>query len=102
MLCDALHIGGDRIETRVVSGWEAIMSNRGTAAVELGAVIALLVGMAIAKRAHDARAPVTQPLNREQPLLSSATEARLLRDRQQLNKYFLQNSRDRPARLNLD
>jgi hypothetical protein len=78
------------------------MSNRGTAVVELGAVIALFVGMVIAKRAHDgARAPVTLPLNREQPLLS-ATEARRLSDRQQLNKYFLQNWRDRPARPNLD
>ena len=73
------------------------MSNRGAAAIELGAVIALLVGMAIAKQ----RAPVTQPLNREQPLLS-ATEARRLSDRQQLNKYFLQNWRDRPAQPNLD
>jgi hypothetical protein len=38
----------------------------------------------------DPGAPAPQPFNREQPLLSSATEARLLRDRQQLNKYFLQ------------
>jgi hypothetical protein len=76
------------------------MWNRGAAAIELGAVIALLVGMAIAKRAHDARAPVTQPLNREQ--LLSATEARRLSDSQQLNKYFLQNWRDRPTRPNLD
>ncbi len=72
------------------------MSNRGAAAIELGAVIALLVGMAIAKQ----RAPVTQPLN-QQPLLS-ATEARRLSDRQQLNKYFLQNWRDRPAQPHLD
>jgi hypothetical protein len=43
----------------------------------------------------------TQPLNREQPLMS-ATEARRLNDRQQLNKYFLQNWRDRPTRPNLD
>jgi hypothetical protein len=77
------------------------MWNRGAAAIELGAVIALLVGMAIAKRAHDARAPVTQPLNREQ-LLLSATEARRLSDSQQLNKYFLQNWRDRPTRPNVD
>ena len=79
------------------------MSNRGIAAIELGAVIALFVGLAIAKIAYDgaARAPVTQPLARAQSLLS-ATEVRLLRDRQQLNKYFLQNSRDRPGRPNLD
>ena len=78
------------------------MSNRrGAAAIEFGAVIAVLVAMAIAKRAHDARAPVTQPLNREQ-LLLSATEARQVSDRQQLNKYFLQNSRARPTRPNLD
>jgi hypothetical protein len=77
------------------------MSNRrGAAAIEVGAVIAVLVAMAIAKRAHDARAPVTQPLNRDQ-LLLSATEAPLS-DRQQLNKYFLQNWRARPTRPNLD
>jgi hypothetical protein len=47
-------------------------------------------------------APVTQPLiNREQPGLSP-TEAQRLSDRQQLNKYFLQNWRDRPTRPNLD
>ena len=72
------------------------MSNRGAAVIELGAVIALLVGMAIAKQ----RTPFTQPLN-QQPLLS-ATEAQRLSDRQQLNKYFLQNWRDRPAQPNLD
>ena len=33
---------------------------------------------------------VTQTLNREQPWFS-ATEAQRLRDRQQLNKHFLQN-----------
>ena len=77
------------------------MSNRGAAAIELGAVIALLVGIAIAKRALDASAPVTQPLNREQPLLS-ATESQRLSDRQQVNRYFLQNWRDRPTRPNFD
>ena len=78
------------------------MSNRGTAAIELGAVIALFVGLAIAKSAYDgARAPVTQPLSRAQSLLS-ATEVRRLSDLQQLNKYFLQNWRDRPTRPNLD
>ena len=35
-----------------------------------------------------------------QPL--SSTEARRLSERQQLNKYFLQNWRDRPTRPNLD
>jgi hypothetical protein len=44
---------------------------------------------------------VTQPLNREQPLGSTA-EARRLSERQQLNKYFLQNWRDRPTRPTLD
>jgi hypothetical protein len=34
--------------------------------------------------------------------LSSTTEARRLSERQQLNKYFLQNWRDRPMRPNLD
>jgi hypothetical protein len=78
------------------------MWNRGTAAIELGAVIALFVGLAIAKSAYDgARAPVTQPLSRAQSLLS-ATEVRRLSDLQQLSKYFLQNWRDRPTRPNLD
>jgi hypothetical protein len=86
----------------VACGWEATMSNRGTAAIELGAVIALFVGLAIAKSAYDgARAPVTQPLSRAQSLLS-ATEVRRLSDLQQLNKYFLQNWRERPTRPNLD
>jgi hypothetical protein len=75
---------------------EAIMSNHG-AAIEIGTVIAILAGMAIAKQ----RLPVTQPLNREQPLLSAA-ESQRLSDRQQVNRYFLQNWRDRPARPNFD
>ena len=78
------------------------MWNHGAAAVELGVVIALFVGLAIAKLAYDdAMAPVTQPLNRAQPLLS-ATEVRRLSDHRELNKYFLQNWRDRPTRPNLD
>jgi hypothetical protein len=74
---------------------EAIMSNPRAAAIEIGAVIAILVAMALVKQ----RMPVTQPLNREQPLLS-ATES--LSDRQQVNRYFLQNWRDRPTRPNFD
>jgi hypothetical protein len=76
---------------------EAIMSNHGAAAIEIGTVIAILAGMAIAKQ----RLPVTQPLNREQPLLSTA-ESQRLSDRQQVNRYFLQNWRDRPTRPNFD
>jgi hypothetical protein len=55
---------------------EAIMSNHGAAAIEIGTVIAILAGMAIAKQ----RLPMTQPLNREQPLLST-TESQRLSDR---------------------
>ena len=73
------------------------MSNHGAAAIEIGTVIAILAGMAIAKQ----RLPVTQPLNREQPLLSTAASQRLS-DRQQVNRYFLQNWRDRPTRPNFD
>ena len=65
------------------------MSNRGSAAIELGAVIAVFVGLAIVKSAYDGgRAPVTQPLSRAQ----SPTE---VSDLQQLNKYFLQNWQSR-------
>jgi hypothetical protein len=68
------------------------MSNRGSAAIELGAVIAVFVGLAIVKSAYDGgRAPVTQPLSRAQSLLSSTEVS----DLQQLNKYFLQNWRSR-------
>jgi hypothetical protein len=76
---------------------EAIMSNPGAAAIEIGAMIAILVAMVLAKQ----RMPVTQPLNREQPLLS-ATESQRLSDRQQVNRYFLQNWRDRPTRPYFD
>jgi hypothetical protein len=76
---------------------EAIMSNHGAAAIEIGTVIAILAGMAIAKQ----RLPVTQPPNREQPLLST-TESQRLSDRQQVNRYFLQNWRDRPTRPNFN
>jgi hypothetical protein len=75
----------------------AIMSNHGAAAIEIGTVIAILAGMAIAKH----RMPVAQSLSSEQPLLS-ATESQRLSDRQQVNRYFLQNWRDRPTRPNLD
>jgi hypothetical protein len=71
-------------------------------------VIALLLGAAIAcvifwvTAAAVEPGAVTQPLmNREQPLIS-ATEARRLSDRQQLNRYFLQNWRDRPTRPNFN
>jgi hypothetical protein len=74
-----------------------VMSNPRAAAIEIGAVIAILVAMALVKQ----RMPVTQPLNREQPLLS-ATESQRLSDRQQVNRYFLQNWRDRPTRPNFD
>ena len=73
------------------------MSNHGAAAIEIGTVIAILAAMAIAKQ----RMPVSQPNNREQPLLS-ATESQRLSDRQQINRYFLQNWRDRPTRPNFD
>ena len=71
-------------------------------------VVVLLVGVAIAvvivREIFATVGPavaVTQPLNRSQILLS-ATEARRLSDRQQLNKFFLQNWRDRPTKPNLD
>jgi hypothetical protein len=75
----------------------ATMSNHGAAAIEIGTVIAILAGVAIAKQ----RMPVTQPLNSEQ-LFLSATESQRLSDRQQVNRYFLQNWRDRPTRPNFD
>jgi hypothetical protein len=73
-------------------------------------VVALLVGVAIAVvivreirgfASVEPAVAVTQPLNQSQILLS-ATEARRLSDRQQLNKFFLQNWRDRPTKPNLD
>jgi hypothetical protein len=101
-LGDELHIR--RVATKPsVRAWDriamdgAIMSNHGAAAIEIGTVIAILAGMAIAKQ----RMPVTQPLSREQ-LFLSATESQRLSDRQQVNKYFLQNWRDRPTRPNVD
>jgi hypothetical protein len=91
------HLGG-YAEPEIASPWmEAIVSNRGAAAIEIGTVIAILAGMAVANQ----RMPVTQPLNREQPLLS-ATESQRLSDRQQVNRYFLQNWRDRQTRPNFD
>jgi hypothetical protein len=71
---------------------EASMSNHGAAAIEIGTVIAILAGMAIAKQ----RLPVTQPLNREQPLLSAA-ESHRLSDRQQVNRYSSELARSTDA-----
>jgi hypothetical protein len=68
------------------------------------AVVVLVIaitGISVIRRVATVEpAWVTQPLNREQPL--STTEARRLSERQQLNKYFLQNWRDRPTRPTLD
>jgi len=44
--------------------------------------------------------PVTQPLALQS--MPSVTEAQRLSDRQQLNRYFLQDWRDRPTRPNFD
>ena len=101
-LSEELHIRSaatslDRAWDRASPWMEAIMSNPRAAAIEIGAVIAILVAMALVKQ----RMPVTQPLNREQPLLS-ATESQRLSDRQQVNRYFLQNWRNRPTRPNFD
>jgi hypothetical protein len=81
---------------------EAIMSIIGAGiAVFLGAAGVCVIVCAIHGAAAVGPAPVTQTLNRERSWLS-ATEAQRLSDRQQLNKYFLQNWRDRPTRPNLD
>ena len=70
------------------------------AVIVLGIAIA---GISVIRRVATVEpALVTQPLiNREQQWLSP-TEAQRQSDRQQLNKYFLQNWRNRPARPNLD
>jgi hypothetical protein len=81
---------------------EAIMSIIGAGiAVFLGAAGVCVIVCAIHGAAAVGPALVTQTLNRERSWLS-ATEAQRLSDRQQLNKYFLQNWRDRPTRPNLD
>ena len=77
------------------------MSNIGTIALFLGVAIAGVIVWEIRRASRVELAATTQPLNREQPLLS-VTEVRRLSDRQQLNKYFLQNWRDRPTRSHLD
>ena len=78
------------------------MSNIGTIALFLGVAIAGVIAWEIRRAPRvELAAATTQPLSREQPLLS-VTEVRRLSDRQQLNKYFLQNWRDRPTRPYLD
>ena len=78
------------------------MSNIGTIALFLGVAIAGVIAWEIRRAPRvELAAAITQPLNREQSLLS-VTEVRRLSDRQQLNKYFLQNWRDRPTRPYLD
>ena len=79
------------------------MSNIGTIALFVGVAIAGVIVWEIRRAPPrvELAAALTQPLNREQPLLS-VTEAHRMSDRQQLNKYFLQNWRDRPTRPNLD
>jgi len=78
------------------------MSNIGTIALFVGVAIAGVIVWEIRRAPRvELAAALTQPLNREQPLLS-VTEAHRMSDRQQLNKYFLQNWRDRPTRPYLD
>ena len=78
------------------------MSNIGTIALFLGVAIAGVIVWEIRRAPRvELAAATTQPLSREQPL-RSVTEVRRLSDRQQLNKYFLQNWRDRPTRPYLD
>ena len=78
------------------------MSNIGTIALFVGVAIAGVIVWEIHRAPRvKLAAATTQPLSREQPLLS-VTEVRRLSDRQQLNKYFLQNWRDRPTRPYLD
>ena len=78
------------------------MSNIGTIALFVGVAIAGVIVWEIRRAPRfELAAALAQPLNREQPLLSM-TEVQRLSDRQQLNKYFLQNWRDRPTRQYLD
>jgi len=79
---------------------EAIMSITGTAiAVFLGAAGICVIVCVIHGHAAVDPAPVIQPLA-QQPM-PSATQGQRESDRQQLNRYFLQNWRDRPTRPNL-
>ena len=75
------------------------MSNMGTIALFVGVAIAGVIVWEIRRAPPrvELAAALTQPLNREQPLLS-VTEAHRMSDRQQPNKYFLQNWRDRSTR----
>jgi hypothetical protein len=106
MLCDVLHIRSAATslasEPEIASPWmEAIMSIIGTGiAVFLGAAGVGVIVCAIHGHAAVDPAPVTQTLAR-QPM-HSATEAERQSDRQQLNRYFLQNWRDRPTRPNFN
>jgi len=76
------------------------MSITGTAiAVFLGAAGICVIVCVIHGHAAVDPAPVIQPLA-QQPM-PSATQGQRESDRQQLNRYFLQNWRDRPTRPNL-
>jgi hypothetical protein len=76
----------------------AIMSNHGAAAIEIGTVIAILAGMAIAKQ----RMPVAQPLSREQPLLSAAESQRLAIVSRSTDTFFRTGAIDRRGRTSTD
>ena len=69
-------------------------------AVFLGTADVCVIVCAIHGHAAVDPAPVAQTLAR-QPM-PSATELQGQSDRQQLNRYFLQNWRDRPTRPNLN
>ena len=69
-------------------------------AVFFGAAGVCVIVCAIYGHAAVDPAPVAQTLAR-QPV-SSATELQRQSDRQQLNRYFLQNWRDRPTRPNFN
>jgi hypothetical protein len=80
---------------------EAIMSIIETGiAVFVGAAGVCAIVCAIHGHAAVDPAPVAQTLAR-QPM-PSATELQRQSDRQQLNRYFLQNWRDRPTRPNFN
>ena len=74
------------------------MSNIGTIGLFVGVAIAGVIVWEIRRAPRvELASAVTQPRS-----LLSVTEAHRLSDRQQLNKYFLQNWRDRPTRPHLD
>jgi hypothetical protein len=106
MLCDVLHIRTAATslasEPEIASLWiGAIMSIIGTGiAVFLGAAGVCVIVCAIQGHAAVEPAPVTR-LSPRQPM-PSATELQRQSDRQQLNRYFLQNWRDRPTRPNFN